>query len=400
MTVVATRSGRVGGATENGLHVFRGIPYAQPPVGVLRFAAPVVHDAWSGVRDATEFGPPPRQPLRLSSSDEWLTVNVWTPDVHASGLPVMVWLYGGKFTTGSSDDPTFDGSLLAAQGVVVVTLNYRVAAEGFLLIGGTPANRGLLDQIAALQWIRDNIAGFGGDPQNVTLFGQSAGAGSIALLMIAPAAAGLFRRGIAESVPAVMFGTDLAEDIAAVITRTAGSASPQALADAVAETAIVDHQDRWGYPLVVRGALFGPVIDGNVVLDTPWRAMAAGAGRDIDLVVGHNRDEYNSMIAEAGWPESVTQAEAERALRLLSPTPEGARDYRAAYPDADHRPLYQLVCSDFVYRMPSLHLAQAHQAGGGSTFLYEFCFDASPIGAAHTTEIPLVFGTLEPLSTG
>jgi para-nitrobenzyl esterase len=136
MTVVATRSGRVGGATENGLHVFRGIPYAQPPVGVLRFAAPVVHDAWSGVRDATEFGPPPPQPLRLSSSDEWLTVNVWTPDVHASGLPVMVWLYGGKLTTGSSDDPTFDGSLLAAQGVVVVTLNYRVAAEGFLLIGG------------------------------------------------------------------------------------------------------------------------------------------------------------------------------------------------------------------------------------------------------------------------
>ena len=122
--------------------------------------------------------------------------------------------------------------------------------------------------------------------------------------MIAPAAAGLFRRGIAESVPALMFGTDLAEDIAAVITRTAGSASPQALADAVAETAIVDHQDRWGYPLVFRGALFGPVIDGNVVLDTPWRAMAAGAGRDIDLVVGHNRDEYNSMIAEAGWPET------------------------------------------------------------------------------------------------
>ena len=186
MTVVATRSGRVGGATENGLHVFGGIPYAQPPVGVLRFAAPVVHDAWSGVRDATEFGPPPPQPLRLISSDEWLTVNVWTPDVHASGLPVMVWLYGGKLTTGSSDDPTFDGSLLAAQGVVVVTLNYRVAAEGFLLIGGTPANRGLLDQIAALQWIRDNIAGFGGEPQNVTLFGQSAGAGSIALLMIAP----------------------------------------------------------------------------------------------------------------------------------------------------------------------------------------------------------------------
>jgi para-nitrobenzyl esterase len=396
VTVVATRSGKVRGATENGICVFRGIPYAQPPVGPLRFAAPAPHEAWSGVRDATEFGPAPPQPDYISpSDDEWLTLNVWTPDVDASGLPVMVWLYGGRFTTGSGDDPTYDGSRLAATGVVVVTLNYRVAAEGFMFVDGAPANRGLLDQIAALQWIRDNIAGFGGDPQNVTLFGESAGAGSIALLMIAPAAAGLFRRGIAESVPAVMFGADLAADVAAVVHQKAGSDSPQALADAIADISITDHQDRWGYPLVVRRAIFGPVIDGTVVPDTPWRAMAAGAGRDIELIVGHNRDEYDFVIVEEGWPQSLTEKDAERALRTLPPTPEGASAYRAAYPDADHRTLYQLVCSDFVYRMPTLHLAQAHQAGGGTTFLYEFCFDASPLGAAHTTEIPLVFGTLD-----
>ncbi len=395
MTVVVTRAGRVGGATENGLHVFRGIPFAQPPVGPLRFAAPAPHDAWSGIRDATEFGPPPPQPYCVSPSDEWLTINVWTPDIHATGLPVMVWLYGGRFTTGSADDPTCDGAKLAAEGVVVVSFNYRVAAEGFLFIEGAPHNRGLLDQIAALRWIRANIAGFGGDPRNVTLFGESAGAGSIAVLMIAPAAAGLFRRGIAESMPAVMFGTDLAEDIAAVITGKAGSSSPQALADAIADTSIEEHQDRWGYPLVVRRAIFGPVIDGDVVPNTPWRAMAAGAGRDIDLIVGHNRDEYNFVVAEEGWPESLTEADAQRALQLLSPTPDGERDYRAAYPSADHHRLYELVCSDFVYRMPSLHLAQAHHAGGGRTFLYEFCYDASPIGAAHTTEIPLVFGTLD-----
>jgi para-nitrobenzyl esterase len=137
------------------------------------------------------------------------------------------------------------------------------------------------------------------------------------------------------------------------------------------------------------------VIDGAVVPVTPWRAMAAGAGRDVELIVGHNRDEYDFVIVEEGWPQSLTEKDAERALRTLPPTPEGASAYRAAYPDADHRTLYQLVCSDFVYRMPTLHLAQAHQAGGGTTFLYEFCFDASPLGAAHTTEIPLVFGTLD-----
>jgi para-nitrobenzyl esterase len=132
-----------------------------------------------------------------------------------------------------------------------------------------------------------------------------------------------------------------------------------------------------------------------VLPDSPFRALAAGAGRSIELLIGHNRDEYNIVIYGSGGPESITPAMADRALMSLPPTPDGAQDYRAAYPHADHRQLYQLVCSDFVYRMPTLHIAQAHAAGGGTTHLYEFCFDASPIAAAHTTEIPLVFGTLD-----
>jgi para-nitrobenzyl esterase len=179
VTVVATRTGRVRGTYADEVHAFRGIPYAQPPVGRLRFAAPVPHERWDGVRDATAFGPPPPQPMRVTTSDEWLTVNVWTPEVGASGLPVMVWLYGGRFTTGASDESECDGSRLAAGGVVVVGLNYRVAGEGFMLIDGAVPNRGLLDQVAALQWVRDNIAGFGGDPSNVTVFGESAGAASV-----------------------------------------------------------------------------------------------------------------------------------------------------------------------------------------------------------------------------
>ncbi len=174
MTIVATRAGTVRGTYTDGVHTFRGIPYAQPPVGRLRFAASVPHAPWDGILDANEFGPPPPQPMRLTSSDEWLTVNVWTPDVEASGLPVMVWLYGGRFTTGASDESDCDGSRLAAGGVVVVSPNYRVAGEGFMLIDGAVPNRGLLDQVAALRWVRDNIAGFGGDPNNVTVFGESA----------------------------------------------------------------------------------------------------------------------------------------------------------------------------------------------------------------------------------
>ena len=401
MTVVATRTGRLRGTYTDGMHAFRGIPYARPPVGRLRFAAPVPPEPWDGIRDATEFGPPPPQPMRVTTSDEWLTVNVWSPDVGASGLPVMVWLYGGRFTTGASDESGCDGGRLAAGGVVVVSLNYRVAGEGFMLIDGAVPNRGLLDQVAALQWVRDNIAGFGGDPSNVTVFGESAGAASVAMLMVMPAAAGLFQRGIAESVPAFLFGADLAADVAAVVAgklgrRTTASdlagVAPQTLADA---TAGIGYQDRWGYALAVRRSQFGPVIDGEILPDSPFRALAAGAGRGVDLLIGHNRDEYRFVVHENGGPDSITAEQAETALNSLPPIPDGAHAYRAAHPRAGHAELYELVCSDFVYRMPTLHIAQAHAACGGTTYLYEFCFDASPIGAAHTTEIPLVFGTLD-----
>jgi para-nitrobenzyl esterase len=167
---------------------------------------------------------------------------------------------------------------------------------------------------------------------------------------------------------------------------------PQTLADAVAG---IEYQDRWGYELTVRRAQFGPVVDGEILPDSPFRALAVGAGRGTDLLIGHNRDEYRYVVQENGGPHSITADQAETALNSLPPIPDGAQAYRAAHPQADRATLYELVCSDFVYRMPTLHIAQAHSAGGGTTYLYEFCFDASPIGAAHTTEIPLVFGTLD-----
>jgi para-nitrobenzyl esterase len=223
----------VRGRAEGGLAVFRGIPFAQPRVGRLRFAAPQPAAAWDGVREASEFGSPPPQssvlaPAAGPADDDWLTLNVWSPaTVLATGpaarRPVMVWIYGGAYKLGSADDPGYNAARLAREGdLVVVTFNYRTGVEGFAQIEGAPANRGLLDQVAALEWVRDNIAAFGGDPGQVTVFGQSAGGGSVAALLAMPRAAGLFRRAIAQSVPGTFFSAPLAADIAAAIAAELG----------------------------------------------------------------------------------------------------------------------------------------------------------------------------------
>ena len=199
---VRTAVGVVRGSREAGVAVFRGIPFAEPPVGARRFAAPQPAHSWDGARPAVGYGPPPPQSgvLRMSqdtAGDDWLTINVWTPEPDpAAGLPVMVWIPGGGYVMGNSSLPEYDAGHLAGSGAVIVTLNYRLGIEGFAQIDGAPANRGLLDQVAALQWVRDNIRVFGGDPDRVTVFRwQSAGGGSVAALLAMPRAAGLFPSG-------------------------------------------------------------------------------------------------------------------------------------------------------------------------------------------------------------
>ena len=224
---VRTTAGTVQGRHEDGLAVFRGIPFARPPVGALRFQAPQPAEPWAGTRDASEFGAPPPQPQgRMVSAppgagdpDDWLTVNVWSPSPGAARLPVLVWIYGGAYVAGASSAPGYDGSALARRGVVVVSFNYRLGMEGWAQLTGAPANRGLLDQVAALRWVQDNIAAFGGDPGQVTVFGESAGGGSVASLLAMDTAAGLFQRAILQSVPGTFFSAELAADLAAVAAR-------------------------------------------------------------------------------------------------------------------------------------------------------------------------------------
>ncbi|GAA4782622.1 carboxylesterase family protein [Actinomycetospora chlora] len=376
------------GTLESGVAVFRGIPFAAPPVGGRRFAAPARPAPWDGVRDALAFGPAPPQAAafgmpELAGGEDWLTLNVWSPDPgRDAGLPVMVWIQGGGYAVGASGLPEYDGTRLARGGVVVVTANHRVGIEGFALLDGAPANRGLLDQVAVLEWVRDDVRAFGGDPGCVTVFGQSAGGGSVAALMAMPRAAGLVRRAVAQSVPGTVFGPELARDVAATCAAELG------LAPTVEDLAEVDplllplaadgvdpsaHADRWGLA-GHRGVLFAPVVDGDVLPVSPWQARL-----DVDLLCGHTRDEHRLFSAIAPpTDEQITSAEA-----LFAPRP---------YPPTDPAARYEWILSDWLFRMPSLHLAE-RATPHARVHVYELTF-GGPLGACHGIDVPLVFGNL------
>jgi para-nitrobenzyl esterase len=417
---VRTVAGAVRGRAEDGLVVFRGIPFAEPPVGEARFQAPRPVRSWEGTREAYAFGPPPPQEsafqaragaVETPTGDDWLTVNVWTPATDpAARRPVMVWIYGGAYKLGHAGSPGYDAQHLARAGdVVVVSLNYRVGIEGFALLEGAPANRGLLDQVAALEWVRDNITAFGGDPGQVTVFGESAGAGSVASLLAMPRARGLFRRAVAQSVPGTYFSAELARDIAVEIGKEAGLAPTAAALSAVdprelpaagerLSARMREYDDRWGQvaPTVTP---FSPVVDGEVLPCTPWEALAAGAGREVDLLVGHNRDEFRLFLALGEQLGRITEEQAAAALRMFAPGPDGERSYREAFPDATPTGLYERVQTDWLFNMPSLRLAEAQAAGGGRAHLYELTWTApafgGALGACHGLDIPLLFGTYE-----
>jgi para-nitrobenzyl esterase len=415
---VHAAAGRLRGDWEAGVAVFRGIPFAEPPIGGLRFAAPRPVAGWSGVREAMSYGPPPPQgghfgmaALPLEAGDDWLTANVWSSDPGSgAGLPVMVWIQGGGYEIGMSGLPEYDGSRLARDGgVVVVTFNYRMGIEGFAQIEGAPANRGLLDQVAALEWVRDNIRAFGGDPGRVTVFGESSGAGSVAALLAMDRAAGLFRRAVAQSVPGTFFSPELAADIAAAcaaelglrptVAELSGVAPRQlpAAADAVSAK-MVHWAQRWGQP-AHRTIPFSPVVDGEVLAVTPWQALTEGAGRGIELLVGHTRDEQRLFTAVSGLLGTVSEEQAANALQVFAPGPDGERRYRNDFPTAGPDELYETVHSDWLFRMPSLHLAEAQVAAGGSAYVYELTWPSPGMGgifgACHGLDVPLVFGNLD-----
>ncbi|MFD9689018.1 carboxylesterase/lipase family protein [Kitasatospora sp. NPDC059088] len=411
--VARTTGGAVRGFVDRGLAAFRGIPYGRPPVGPLRFAAPVPPEPWDGVREAVAYGPvvPQSGPLQAepTTGTDWLTLNVCTPHPDSAGLPVLVWLHGGGFISGTAGDPLYDPTELARAGLVVVTVNYRVGAEGFALLDGAPANRAFLDQIAALEWVRHNIAAFGGDPARVTVAGQSAGASSVAALLAVPRARGLFHRAIAHSVGGNLATPALAAEITAALAERLGTAptaaglagiDPWQLAEAVTGlgAALPGHLARWGR-LAQTGVPTVPVVDGELLTEEPWTALAAGRAEGIELLVGHAREEFRLFAVLAGRHGAFTEEDARTALALLAPHPGGPDAYRAAFPGATPDTLVGAVFSDALFRIPSLHLAEGNTAAGGTSHLFQLAYPAPALGGAfgacHGLDVPLAFGSLD-----
>ncbi len=389
-----TTAGVVEGELTNGIAAFRGMPFAAPPVGANRFAEPRPALSWDGVRDVTEFGTAPPGPQAPTTGDEWLTLAVWTPDLGASGLPVIVWITGGAYLHCTTANPHFDGASLADGGAVVVSVNYRVGAEGWAHLDGHPDNRGLLDQIAALRWVKDNISAFGGDPGNVTVYGQSAGAGSCAALLVMPPAAGLFDRAILQSLPGTYFTPELAAEVTDHIRAEAGTrqladVDPQLLLAAV--MAVSERMSpRWG-PVVYTPTPFSPVVDGEILPVAPWEGLAAGPANRVPMLLGHTRDDARMLAARLGPAEDAEVAEL---IGNLAPTVDANR-YRTEFPGLAAAGLREIALGDWLLRMPTLRLAEAAHAGGAPVWLSELCWGYGPEGACHMLDASLVFGTAD-----
>lgn len=418
-----TRQGKVRGDIEDGVATFKGIPYAAPPFGPNRFLAPQPAPSWDGVRDCVEVGPVcPQSPYvrpfyellgdQGVTGEDCLNLNVWTPDPDGRGLPVMVWIHGGAFARGSGSTPTYDGRHFARDGVVCVTLNYRLGADGFLQLGEGMANRGLLDQVKALEWVQVNIRAFGGDPARVTIFGESAGAFSVATLLSMPRAKGLFRRAICQSgaghhtispATAQMVGRELAKKLGAEPTMTAMAAVPlprlqEAQTELAMELAVTPDPTRFG-EVAANGMLFEPVVDGVVVPARPIDAIAAGASADVDLMVGTTTEEYRFFLVPTGAIDRVTEERLSTTAAIMRLDVEKALGvYRRAAPGATAGDLLSALVTDWFFRVPAIRLAEAHLGNGGAPFVYEFAW-RSPrfegrLGACHALEIPFVFDNL------
>jgi carboxylesterase 2/para-nitrobenzyl esterase len=326
----------------------------------------------------------------------------------------MVWIPGGMFEVhGTGAGPWYDGTRFARDGIVCVTINYRVGAEGFLYLGEGNANRGLLDQIAALQWVQQNIAAFGGDPGNVTIFGQSAGAMSVGTLLAMPRAQGLFRRAVAQSGAAhnvssiatgQRVGQRLAEKLGIEATREAMAAVPldrllQAQAELKAD--LVSHPDpeRWGAEVVSTLLPWQPVVDGDIIPAPPIDRIGAGASAGIDLLVGTNTDEHRLFLVSVGAIDQVTAEALAGAVAAYGlPLNAALAAYGAAHPNASAGDLLAAIQTDWYWRIPAIRLADAHAAGNANTYMYEFAWRSSQfdehLGACHALEIPFVFDTL------
>jgi para-nitrobenzyl esterase len=430
MTIATISAGSVRGTTSavegHDVRCFLGIPYA----GSRRFLPPVPVLGWDGVRDCTVPGPaapqnpevpaPPGRKPRTWSESGCLNLNVWTPDAVGSGLPVMVWVHGGAYVSGAGSDGMYDGGTLAgATGTVVVTINYRLGALGFLhlaeLLGDDYAdssNVALLDQLEALRWVRQNIAAFGGDPENVTVFGESAGAAAIGTLLGMPASQGLFRRAIMQSGTAERYRhPEESSRISLEFLDLCGLDSSRAaeLLDLPAERLLEAQEklvQRFGAKTFAVPLPFQPTVGTPSLPAPPLESVRNGLNSEVDLLIGTNLNE-GSFAVQMRPLNPAEPSHEERAAAVLADAgvaPGREEEYAKALAstleaDPSGKQLLEAAISDSVYRQPSNRLLDARRGSAGKNFSYLFTW-ASPalggkLGACHALEIPFVFRQLE-----
>jgi para-nitrobenzyl esterase len=411
-----TNAGRVRGVDRDGHLAFLGVPFAGPPVGERRFLPPTPPERWTGVRDATEPShAAPQDPLSLPGfratqpeSEDCLYLNVYTPALDGERRPVLFWIHGGGFSHGAATQPYYDGGPLVERGdVVVVTTNYRLGALGYLYLGahggdewGATANAGQLDQIAALQWVRDNIAEFGGDADNVTIFGQSAGSFAVSALLAMPAADGLFHKAIAQSGTANRLHN---ESTAPPVTQAFLDRVdiPDGDRAALVTADVADIVGAQGTRMTI-----GPVVDGDTIPVPPLGAVRDGVAAGIPLLIGTTRDEHKLYVA----PRREPIDDAELVRHVAAQLPRRAADRAAEVVDVYRRSretrgiacsnhdIADAVATASRFRIPAIRLAEAQQRHQPNTFMYQFDWQSpargGKLGACHGIEIPFVFGSI------
>ena len=410
-----TACGTVRGRHRRGVQLFAGIPYAEPPVGDRRFAPPTPHDSWDGTRDALRFGKAaPQLPgegltnrVLLAWDEDCLTLNVVTPAADDARRPVYVWIHGGAYQHGQGATPWYDGTSFAIRGdIVVVTINYRLGALGFCHLSPHLGDRfasagvnGFLDQLAALGWVRDNIAAFGGDPDRVTVGGESAGAFSVCNVLASPHAAGLVHRAIAQSGAAhnthdPESGKEISAQFLAALGEPNAAELPEIGADRILEAqqqVIVERSTRPSHG----PEPFYPVWGHEALPRAPHELIAEGAGSEVGLLTGTNEDEM------ALW--GVTGLSEDRVHRYtarMSPDADAVLAcYRQRLSDVEPGWVACAIATDRVFRVPAIRLAENRHANGAATWMYRFSWDSrafeGQFGAAHALEIPFTFNTLD-----
>lgn len=403
---VRTSSGVVAGVPSGAAIAFKGLPYAAPPVGALRWHSPQPPPSWPGTRQADRFAPPcaqapsaGRTEVSNLSREDCLYLNVWAPRAQsAAPLPVMVWIHGGGFQNGMGTSPTYDGAALAAKGVIVVTINYRLGVFGFLAHPDLTAeaehrssgNFGLEDQIAALRWVAANIAAFGGDPAKVTIFGQSAGGASVLDLLVSPQTEGLLRSAIIQSGAArsgmSVTPLQVAEQQGQAFAGRESLASLRALDMAGVVARAIQAS--------AAGVRFGPVRDGYIIDADPAAALAERQRRGIPLLIGSNAREGLSVVRDDQLAAAIT-------TEFGASAPRAAAIYRIGQGSAADHPLMgtpaQQFSTDSTFRCGSVQAAGASARAGAPTWQYQFEHfvpGKEAQGAAHSFEVPYVFGNL------